>query len=293
MRPTRSQKSHITALLWLSLSQSVLGMEDTTSPARRSFVNGDRDLHTLSKRAGSSKTTYIAVVVGVVGTLAIVSAGVCWDLHRRRRRSRQRQMEEARHPREPISYDHFPVESEPGAETGSPRVAVNASGINSPPTMTMSAASHLAPLTIQGGSRLTSPPGLELSPPPIAHTRASHPRDHLTSQSTQPGGLSSSQRQPESTPQYEEDAGLHPPPPFFDGDDAAPGHRPPPGLEGPNGRVHSNPNSSSSSRPTLLLTPPPSRPPTASAPPAYTPSDSEAHNTSSRSNNSARSTPPQ
>jgi hypothetical protein len=211
-------------------------------------------------------------------------------------------MEEARHPREPISYDHFPVESEHGAETGSPRVAINASGINSSPAMTMSAASPLAPLTIQGGPRVTSPPGLELSPPPIAHTRVSHPQNHLISQANRLERQTSSrgtswngdQPRPEPTsnaPQYEEDANLQPPPPFFDNGDATLVHRPPPGLEDANSRVHSNANSSSSSRPTLLLTPPPSRPPTASAPPAYTPSDPETHNSSP--NNSSRSTPPQ
>jgi len=74
----------------------------------RLIALGGTNLTTLCFYSGPAKTTYIAVVVGVVGTLALLSLGICLDIWRRRRRSLARQLEEDQGPRDPSFYARFP-----------------------------------------------------------------------------------------------------------------------------------------------------------------------------------------
>ena len=153
-------------------------------------------------------------------------------------------MEEARHPRQPISYDHFPVE--PG-EAPDHNQAENPLG---PPfNPVMSVASTNRPLTLLPSGEAAQPSGPHsFNPEQTLHTEA---------------------------PEYEE-TGVAPPPftVYMHAHAAEPPC--PPGLESHHSSSLGGSHTTESSRHHVPLSPPPSRPPTASAPPAYTPSPSDS-----------------
>lgn len=221
------------ALLWLSGVKMAYALG--TPHARRDLGSSKRS-GLLLKRDAPSTTTYIAIIVSVVGTVTLVTIGICWDLRRRRKASKQRQMEEARHPRQPISYDHFPVEPGEASEH-------NEAG----PTLGQQLNSTV--MSAASASPITLPPGAHLASGPIRHFN------------------------PDQTHAPDYDTAVAPPI-YMHGSETT-GPPCPPGLESLHSSSEGTPvtGSHASSRHHVPLSPPSSRPPTASAPPAYSPSD--------------------
>lgn len=155
---------------WLKLVFLLISI-DATSGHPSPPLELTRRNHDLSKRALPKRTaTYIGVVVGIVGTAFVVTAYICWDLNRRRRHSRQRQMEEERYPRPPMSYDHFPVE--PGDEVPvisrpAPVMATSSRPITIPPPpegLVYEYGQDVVlgpPTTTKHRGSMSPPPGLE------------------------------------------------------------------------------------------------------------------------------------
>lgn len=72
------------------------------------IVSSRTNLTSLCFRSETSKATYIGVIVGVVGTVALLSLGICLDIWRRRRRSLARQRDENQEPRNPSFHAQLP-----------------------------------------------------------------------------------------------------------------------------------------------------------------------------------------
>ncbi|KAG8838287.1 hypothetical protein FRC18_005203 [Serendipita sp. 400] len=267
-----SRSSCITWFALPLLARASMARAVTPFYGSKRGIEGDNHTISFYKRQLSSHTkTYIGVVVGIFGTIVVISAFVCWDLLRRRRASRMREMEEARRPRVPISYDHFPVEDGDGEAlqhhsqdvvVGRQPLTIPAgSGSRSSPSHHHVRPSSAASSTIPPAS--TSP---VTYPQPVYAYRHHRPtRSQSSSANSSINGEDAPLTSQGDAPRYEE--AVIPPPPAFYSDPNAPTITsrppPPPGLEDLQRPAELNP----STLPAL------SRPPTASAPPAYTASN--------------------
>lgn len=200
-------------------------------------------------------------------------------------------MEEARHPRQPISYDHFPTdEDESGPMAGN---QMNNSRNGNLPTMSMAsnAAAVSVPRSADGRGRgpiavpqpVYSPghrdqPSVQNALGIASSTRSSWVEDEVDTRQTGEEPLT------DRIPLYSElEASAIEPPPFTQ--DMR--QMLPPGLERHTNSSPSVPGTGAATpntHPQMPLTPPPSRPPTASEPPAYTPSDADTSGTNSNAN---------
>lgn len=158
-------------LLWLSRAQATWASTEPLAARGPPRVRYTQHSARLSKREFTPTTIYITVIVSVVGTAALAAVGICWDLNRRRRASKLREMEEARRPRKPISYDHFPVE--PGEASEHSEVEV---GITHPPKLAMDASWNrylTPPPSLLSGSGPISPPP-SFNPTSMLHPEPLH-----------------------------------------------------------------------------------------------------------------------
>ncbi|KAG8835262.1 hypothetical protein FRC17_004569 [Serendipita sp. 399] len=181
-------------------------------------------------------------------------------------------MEEARHPRVPISYDHFPVED--GDAEGLQHHGQDVAPSRQPLTTGADLSSRSSPSHHHVGSlplaSSTIPPATTTLtyPQPVYAYRHHRPtRSQSSSANSSVNGETAPLASQGDIPRYEDNEDpILPPPPAFYSDSINPVTTirlpPPPGLEDVQRPTDGRQEVSSV----------PSRPPTASAPPAYTPS---------------------
>jgi hypothetical protein len=222
----------------------------------------------------TSKSVYIGVISGILGAIVILTVGVCWNIQRKRIASKRRQLEEARYPRDPASYAHFPVRPGDEEDEAHERGQILEGGereeerggrtrdVSEPGSAPI--RSYPAMMSVVPNQQALTQPLHTLQLPRLPHALHGSLRSTVPPHLLHPSDLAplhpNIERERADIPQYEEAAAL--PPPFFDS--AVMIH--PPGL-GEDGQISMRPSMSS-------------RPVTASAPPAYTPSDT-GHMTSS------------